>query len=340
MVAILVTIWRRSRPRATHMADEPTYDVAISFLACDEPLALRVHSRLVGDGLSVFVFSKAQEKIAGGDGTEEFRRAFRLESKIVVVIYRDGWGHTPWTHVEQDAIQERALKGGAGWDFLLFVTIDRAAPPPWLPDVRIRLNFDEYGFEQVIGAIKNRAERAGARFQPIDATTRARLDADEAAFLTRRRNFFDSMEGAKEQQRQVQAVFRHVETVSREIQSAFGHPIETRSNDRQCVLRGHGVSVSVTSELQYMNRAEDGRLVLREHEGHVLAPGENGWYLNGEPSTLGESTFKPEVAQDFSWRWLDGEKALTSDQLADVVIQRMLGLLKRARAGDLPRLRY
>jgi len=322
------------------MVDEHRIDVAISFLAADEPLAIQLHNRLVADGLSVFVYSKAQEQIAGGDGTEEFRRAFHQDSRIAVVLYREPWGSTPWTRVEQDAVQERALKGGAGWEFLLFVMLNNAKPPAWLPEVRIRLHYAEYGFEQTIGAIKNRAERAGSIFRPIDAIAQAQFDAAEAAFLTRRRNFFDSKEGGDAQKQAVIAVFGGVQGLCEAVRQTTGQAIQLVGNDMQLVMRADGVSVSLTSALQQINRAQDGAMVLREHEGHVLGPGESGWYGNGEPATLGEYRFDPEVAQDLSWRWKDGDRLLTSEQLADSAVKRMLALLRRARAGDFPRLRF
>jgi hypothetical protein len=52
------------------------YDVAISFLSGDEPLA-RLHDQQ-SENLSVLVYSKRQEELAGTDGFESFghRRNF------------------------------------------------------------------------------------------------------------------------------------------------------------------------------------------------------------------------------------------------------------------------
>jgi hypothetical protein len=89
------------------------HDVAISFIAQDEPLALSVRDRLQPP-LSVFVYSKAQEQLAGRDGIEAFRSVFREQAQLVVILYRRGWGETPWTKVERMAIEEFAHE--QGWE--------------------------------------------------------------------------------------------------------------------------------------------------------------------------------------------------------------------------------
>jgi hypothetical protein len=64
----------------------PNYDVAISFLHRDEQLALELQSKLSAN-LSAFVYSKQQEQLAGTDGMESFRLAFRSQSRLSVVLY-------------------------------------------------------------------------------------------------------------------------------------------------------------------------------------------------------------------------------------------------------------
>src|SRR3989304_7071387 len=128
------------------MGSNKKSDVRISFLSQDEPLALELYGRL-SQQLVVFVYSKKQEELAGTNGIESFRVAFRSQARLIVVLFRDGWGETPWTRFEQTAITERVVS--EGWDCLFFVMLDRAATPPkWLSKTYIRFNFEEYGLEQ------------------------------------------------------------------------------------------------------------------------------------------------------------------------------------------------
>jgi hypothetical protein len=144
--------------------------VAISFLHRDEPLALQIQTKL-SESMEVFFYSKRQEELAGTDGLESFREAFRTRSRLVLVLYSEGWGKTPWTRVEETAIKDRCLE--QGWDLLLLVTLDESKPPIWLPESNIRLNYSIYGFEQLIGAIKIRAEKQSTQFKKETALDRA-----------------------------------------------------------------------------------------------------------------------------------------------------------------------
>src|SRR5712675_1583061 len=110
---------------------QPKYDVAISFLSADGPIAAALFSAL-SDGLQVFFYPGSQENLAGKDGLEAMRTPFLDESRVSAVLYREGWGKTPWTRVEQTAIQEGCLKHG--WHRLFFIMLDATSvPPKWVP---------------------------------------------------------------------------------------------------------------------------------------------------------------------------------------------------------------
>ena len=114
------------------MSDQkPQYDVAISFLTKDEAVALAIYDKL-NEGLQVFFYPRKQENLAGTDGLESMRKPFFDDSRVVVVLYRESWGKTPWTRVEETAIKESCLEHG--WERLFFVVLDRLDPLPiWLP---------------------------------------------------------------------------------------------------------------------------------------------------------------------------------------------------------------
>jgi len=112
-------------------ASKSEYDVAFSFLKGDEPAAVNLADTLA-DRYKCFVYSKKQEELVGTDGQETFSTVFGERARCVVVLYRDGWGTTPWTRIEQTAIQNRALRDG--WEFLLFIKLTPGATmPKWLP---------------------------------------------------------------------------------------------------------------------------------------------------------------------------------------------------------------
>jgi hypothetical protein len=89
------------------MSTNPTetdrkYDVAISFLGHDVAFARSLCDKL-SERLQVFFFPRSQEDLAGIDGLEPMRVAFKSDSLLNVVLYRERWGNTPWTAVEEAA---------------------------------------------------------------------------------------------------------------------------------------------------------------------------------------------------------------------------------------------
>src|SRR5438270_2107609 len=111
------------------MSSEHKYDAAVSFLQQDEELARDLVDR-VRDRISVFIYSEQQKELAGSDsdGVDTFTRVFAVESRVVVVLYREGWGQTRWTRVEETAIKTRWFN--EGFSFLLVIALDQKEPTP------------------------------------------------------------------------------------------------------------------------------------------------------------------------------------------------------------------
>jgi hypothetical protein len=123
--------------------------------------------------------------LAGTDGLESMRTPFFEESRIVVVLYREPWGETPWTRVEQTAIKDSCLE--YGWQQFFFLMLDKTSPPPkWLPHTHVRFNYADFGLEQAIGAIKARVKECGGVTTPLTALKRAELAKKEKNTSKRR----------------------------------------------------------------------------------------------------------------------------------------------------------
>ena len=219
------------------------YDIAISFLSRDEPLASELYGRL-SEQLAVFVYPKKQVDLAGTNGIESFRVAFRSQARLIVVLYRDGWGETPWTRIEQTAITERVLEG---WDCLFFVMLDRAATPPkWLPKTYIRFNFEEYGLEQAIGAIKGRLQEIGGSLKPLDVIQQAKLVDRRRAFFEEREHLFNSHVGVKAVHDEILTMYKHVESRIAEIRSSTGIIPRLGRDNFNCVITDDRISVTMS----------------------------------------------------------------------------------------------
>src|SRR3990172_9377256 len=149
---------------------EYKYDVAFSFLEEDEALAKELND-LLQDRVRTFLYSKKQDEIAGTDGEKIFNEVFGVQSRLVVVLYRKGWGQTPWTRIEETAIRNRAYEDG--YDFVKFVPLDDPPTvPKWLPRTQLWVGFKRWGVVGTASVIEARIEELGG--EPHEETVQER----------------------------------------------------------------------------------------------------------------------------------------------------------------------
>lgn len=318
------------------MANPPfKHDVALSFLSTDELIAIQLHDSLSAQ-LDVFVYSKRQEELAGTEGLATLRQAFRAEARVVVVLYRDGWGKTPWTRVEETAITDRALK--EGWDWLLFVMLDSTSTPPkWLPETRIRMNLPDYGLEQIAGATKGRAQEAGSALRRDDAVERAKRHERRATAREERERYLGSEFGVKGVERELQALHAEVLRLAEEIaQSAPTVGLQAGAKDDCCIITTGAASVEIFWHQQYGNTLHGSLLVAREFVGRVLLPQQQGYAVK-PPHEVAEHFYEFDVTPERGpcWRGQLDDKYLTSAALADRCVTRVLELTEDVSAGRL-----
>lgn len=308
-------------------------------MSTDEGFAHELHQKLTADGLTTFVFSNEQENLAGSDGLVEFRQVFFNESRLVVVLYRDGWGATPWTRIEETEIKDRYLE--KGWEGLLFVMLDNAhTPPAWLPKTNLRMNFPVYGIEQTVGAIKVRVEELGGVFRKLDAVAVTRLEEVDGQFQLRRRQFLDSMEGVQSLSVEVLRIFAEIERIGAQIKETTTWQFEFGKSERDCVLTGAGVSLRLEWEVQFANRAENATLSVTEYNGQLILPGQRNTYYWTDPQSLRTHKLQPDISRQMTWYWKKQNvraEAMTSIEVADNALQSFIKLMKNSVARNLAR---
>lgn len=307
------------------------YDVAISFLSQDQDLALKLYSEL-SPTLSVFVYSKKQEAIAGTDGTESFREVFRNKSKLSVVLFRKGWGETKFTTVEEAAIKD--FGSNHRWKGIVFVMLDGAKPPTWLPEGNIRINYSLYGFEQTVGAIKARAQEEGAVVRKIGPMEQAKALSATQEFARKRETLMSDDNCVVQASELVRILFseieRHVSVINKEIPSLS---LQVVSNRDQCVVRSTGTksrSSSITWNLRCCNSLRDSNLNVYSFIGLIHIAGEASvWYVN-QPRQIGQEQYEVDYTAD-GWCWKTSDnKYLSSHQLAERLVASQFELMKDA----------
>jgi hypothetical protein len=328
-----------AKPALNEMASlaGPMYDVAISFLAADQPTAAALADQLEASGLEVFFFPHNQEELAGTNGMETMRAPF-LQARVNVVLFRKPWGETPWTRVEDGAISERCFKGG--WSSLMFVQIDKTSTlPKWLPPMHVRFAIQDYGIDQLTGAIKLRVQEQGGEFAQPDALSEAKRVQREAVYLARREALLSSRPWIEDTvHRALRETMAEIVRLAKEA-NGLGTDIAGASNNMTCVLRSGFVSMGIAWKQPIFNRVTDyGKdkcyLRVAEFSGAVTLPHERLMVLH-EPRLLKEHRFKVEVEHDDSLAWIEEGKRehIPASRLADYIMRQFLDLISRANQG-------
>jgi hypothetical protein len=315
-------------------------DVAISFLAQDEPIAAELFSKLA-DGLKVFFFPRNQEELAGSDGLESMRAPF-INGRVVVVLFRAPWGETPWTRVEQTAITDRCLKDG--WDCLLFVMLDStSAVPKWLPNTRIRFNMETYGIDQAVGAIKFRVEQMGGEISKPSPLAQAKRLKEEVSLKEDQDRLFRDQRWIQGTVRPaIEALMRRLgedaEHIAKETGLRFEHGHQPYWGGFRCVLRHGRVTLQVTWFQQYVNVIENVKLDIEEYNARVYLEKEKRIYLRA-PSRLSRRAYLPALNLSRELRWSDERKRgslLAEDDVVREIIEQLLSLADRLNKGKVP----
>jgi hypothetical protein len=316
---------------------QPKYDVAISFLSADEPIASALYNGLSA-GLDVFYYPHSQDVLAGTDGQESMRTPFLDDSRVVVVLYREPWGNTPWTAVEQTAIKDRCLKHG--WEALFFIMLDDARPPLWLPHTHIRFNFANFSLDQAVGAIKARVQDSGGTIQPVSAVRRAEIFKHDQEYAQDRRQL-RSAAGRTQVQKETAELFRIIERLCGEISATGAAAVQTETIQNECHLRNDKVSMVVTLIQTYSDSLSDTHsefeLMSRSFSKRLAFRGENLMYMNGKPRITAETAYVPDLDRARRFQWTDKNnpsRFMTSEELANILLIQFVELFEKAQRRE------
>jgi len=311
----------------------PAHDVAISFLSADEAIAANLKNLLAG--LNVFFFPSKQEELAGTDGLESMREPF-LRARVAVVFYREGWGKTKWTRIEETAIKERCLE--SGWQSLTFVVLDRNSQlPKWLPTTHVRFNLEDYGIDQLAGAIKARVQEQGGTIRKLSAMDHA-AQVHRKAELDQLQNtlFHDARWITETVHPLVESVMNQISDTATQIRTKTGMDIVGLAKRQRCILRSRQVSINVGWRQTYTNVLDEKTgIISAEFNCPMFYPEERMMQFY-EPTELRRLHYILALSESQDLRWIEINQRslqLTSPELADQIVKQFVGLLDRVRLG-------
>jgi len=315
--------------------DFGNFDIAISYVTRDGKTAEDLYARLAVQ-YSVFLYPKHQEQLSGRDGMEQLRQVFLGTKRMVVILYRKEWGDTAWTAVERDAIKDHALKA-KGWDSVLMVTMDDSEIPNWYPATIIRYRYEDYGLEQLVGVIKSKMQELGLATKKPSALLKAALLGQEMDYRRRRQQLLESTEGVNAVRAEFDALAKHVVRKLDEIR-AQNPQIDFRFGaDSRVFAISSRVSLQGVWIPQYANRVPPLQVLWTNIP--IALPGQRSLFPeNADKYQLAKWTIAPELTSDYQWVWAPSthpDQRLTTEELAEFLLQEFLELLHKRESGSL-----
>jgi len=320
--------------------DDPHYDVAISFLSKDETTANALYQKL-REGLQVFFYPRNQEELAGTDGLESMRKPFFDDSRVMVVLYREMWGKTPWTRVEEAAIKDGCLEHG--WRRLLFVNLESTDTfPLWLPHTHIRLNYADFGLDQAVGAIKARVQEHGGQYLPLTPLKQAEILKADQQFRSDKLRMNSSQEGIQGVLNSVAELFRQVDKHCGEINEK-GSLLEIKCSQsfqdhKSCSMTDGHVGLTIHWSQRFSNTLDRASLIVHEYNGGLIPREELGQRMQLiPPEKLTELKYVPDLsrAREYVWKQEGKNEVLSSPALAEQLLIRFMKLADRYDRGEL-----
>ncbi len=210
-------------------------DVAFTLLHLDESEANNIVTDL-GMDIKSFLYTRKQEELVGNDVVLKFKDVFGYKSRLVVVMYREGWGTTNYTYVEEEAIRDRKFREKSE-KFIIFVNITgKDKMPEWISDRTIWYDYKAFGRQGIVALIKHKVYERGGLKRPETALESVKRKKSEQQFEIKRTNFINSKEGVKKATSEFMILKVLIQEKFKEINKLYP--------DYTCEDRGNSLAIS------------------------------------------------------------------------------------------------
>lgn len=257
------------------------YEVAFSFLQQDEALAYQIND-IIHDRYKTFIYSEHQKELIRSDGTEKFRIVFEENTRIVIVLYRESWGNTFWTRVEEGAIKRRAFEESP--DFTIFVSLD-GQKPSWLSKTQIWYDFDRFGIKPLAAIIEKRIVEYGGHIREESIIDQATRQKRKILYQKELEEYLMSKDGYDDGIKEVVSLLTLAESNIIKI-SGLGLLFGTSKKANQYyTIYGLKIGLKFNWKIKYRDSLSESTLEI------FIADGD---YYNNNPNRAGNIFFKEE----------------------------------------------
>jgi hypothetical protein len=309
------------------------FDAAISFLQADLPFALELRESL-SPALQVFVYSRNQETVAATDGMETFRTVFLDRARLSVVLFRRGWGSTPWTAVEEAAIRDRCLH--TRYRSLVLVNLDGSEPPSWVPETYQYFDRTQYSADELVGVIKARAQEMGAELRVPSVADRAEAIERQRVFDAETAQLLDN--SAMEWDAACETLMNMIREEAAAVAARAGWAIECGPGALVggFVVISHGQSLQLQGVGRYANTARSAYLEVREYDKRLAVQEPGKGYFLWDPLEV-QRTRRVLIRRQrgVGWCWeMDGkvrQPRETAQAIVSILVDRIARELRSER---------
>lgn len=290
-------------------------DVAITFLGEDEEIAKKLFEALDGR-LDVFYYADRQSELVGTDGEESFGTVFRDKTRIVVILYRKGWGETMMTRAEKSGIKQRASK--EGYEFSIWVPLDEEkSVPAYLDPQFIWFDFDRWGIEGLSAVIEEKVKESGRHVRPETVIDRLNKLNNKVDLKKERDEFKWSPKGVsftREAESKIETIIREKTKKLGEISDQIRFGVDTR-----------GSHVGVTSYpyrlvfyiyIRAINTIQDDQIVVDFLKNQSRRSSYNNFY-----DKVRSYKFKPTLNENKEPAWEKKNKYYSLAELVDHMLE-------------------
>lgn len=212
---------------------------------------------------------------------------------MVFVLYRKGWGETPWTRIEETAIRGRAFE--EGYEFLTLALLDKPAEAPdWVPKNRIWIGLDRWEIEGAAAVIEARVQEKGGTPNEETLEDMALRFKREIAVEEQKQAFLQSGKGVQAANKAVAELFSELRRVVEDAsdgESTIGLSIDV--GERECAIYGERFCVHFYWNLTYSHTLDFSGLYLELWDGHVAINGSDKMgTIMDKPKEIKELKFK------------------------------------------------
>ncbi len=313
------------------------YDVAISLLERDLPLAKQISAKLEGQ-FTAFLYSESQKDIAFRDGAELLSRIYKTESRAVLILLRRDWGTTRWTKVEKEAILSRRVETTAS--FLLVVPMEPMPIPDWVPTQYIYQEFEKWGLETLIGSMRAKIKDLGGEIRELTPMDLALKQKTAREWKSERERRLLGSDATTAIERETSDLYARIQQCMKEIAPTIqGRPMEFEQIQRTVNIVKYPCCVRINQYEQTYDTVLVRRISVQEYDGvlGLYGPRSNSF----EPTETRREDYGIDVDQSGNWFWRDvsTNDELTTLRLADRIISSLLSRTYEFDSGQRTRKR-